>query len=470
MPLHRIQLRFVLMTALLTLSVYSQAAGTYMPPQSQIVSDLTLANNYFTNEWPNPGCTNCLPANHASCIWTRATYIEGALGLYGVNHDTNIYNYAVQWGAFTNWNLRYGDTDKLQDDQSVSAEYFELYQLDTNHPERITHAITNLNYLVGRTNEDYLYYVDSLHMVMPAFAKGFALTGNTNYSEKLYKYFHFAKSVIGISNGIYNPADGLWWRDTNYLKNYKASDGTTQKCYWSRGNGWAFVALARVLDVLPTNEVHFAEYLQTFQQMAAAIKGVQRADGFWNVNLGYANDYPGPESTGTASFTYGFAWGINHGYLDRNGYLPAVIAGWNALASGALHHTTNWDNGFLGYVQGTGAKPADSQPVTYTNAPNFDDFGLGLFLLAGSQIYPLSSTPGITLSSPTLANNTAQLNFTIITTQTNGALNLLETSQLDGNWTTNTTAALATNLPGMSYRFTTTNSASTRFYRVQLSP
>ena len=221
----------------------------------------------------------------------------------------------------------------------------------------------------------------------------------------MYSYFHFIKSVYGRSNGLYNATDHLWWRDTNFLANYTASDGTKQKCYWSRGNGWAFVALARTMDVLPTNDLHYAEYLQTFKDMAAAIKAVQRADGFWNVNLAYTNDYPGPESSGTACFTYGMAWGINHGYLDTNTYLPAVINGWNALAVGALHHSTGADNGFLGYEQGSGSKPSDGQPVTYTSVPNFDDFGLGLFLLAGSQIYQLSWPPGIVLAPPVLTGN-----------------------------------------------------------------
>ena len=47
-------------------------------------------------------------------------------------------------------------------------------------------------------------------------------------------------------------------------------------------------------------------------------------------------------------------------------------------------------NGFLGYVQGTGKQPKDSQPVTYDSEPDFDDFGLGCFLLAGSEVYQLS--------------------------------------------------------------------------------
>jgi hypothetical protein len=315
-------------------------------------------------------------------------------------------------------------------------------------------------------------------MSMPAFAKLSVLDSNvisglkTNYtySPQMYSYFHFIKNVYGRSNGLYSATDHLWWRDTNFLANYTASDGTKQKCYWSRGNGWAFVALARTMDVLPTNDLHYAEYLQTFQDMAVALKAVQRSDGFWNVNLAYTNDYPGPESSGTACFTYGLAWGINHGYLDSNTYLPTVINGWNVLAIGALHHSTGADNGFLGYEQSTGSKPADGQPVTYTSVPNFDDFGLGLFLLAGSQIYQLSSPPGILLATPVLTGKQVQLNFTVISSLTNAPLNLLQTSQLGTGWTTNTTATLTTNVSGISYCFTATNNATARFYRVQIGP
>jgi unsaturated rhamnogalacturonyl hydrolase len=47
------------------------------------------------------------------------------------------------------------------------------------------------------------------------------------------------------------------------------------------------------------------------------------------------------------------------------------------------------ENGFLGHVQGTGKQPSASQPVTYDSMPNFEDFGLGCFLLAGSEVYKL---------------------------------------------------------------------------------
>ncbi|MGD1088124.1 MAG: glycoside hydrolase family 88 protein [Verrucomicrobiota bacterium] len=461
------------------LFVSLNAMAGFMPPQSQILSDMVLANNYFTNEWPTAGCSSCLSGNDPTTIWTRGTYFEGDLALYRINHDTNIYNYAVQWGAFPNWSLRSGDTDTDPDDQCAGQEYIELYQFDTTQTNRLTHIVNNVNYWMSRNQGLSSWtYVDSIHMSMPAFAKLGVLNSNvlstlkTNYtySPQMYSYFHNIQSVYGRSNGLYNATDHLWWRDTNFLANYKASDGTKQKCYWSRGNGWAFVALARTMDVLPTNDLHYAEYLQTFQDMAAAIKAVQRSDGFWNVNLAYTNDYPGPESSGTACFTYGMAWGILHGYLDTNTYLPAVINGWNALAVGALHHSTGADNGFLGYEQGSGKQPSSAQPVTYTSVPDFDDFGLGLFLLAGSQIYQLSSPPGIVTATPVVTGNQVQLNFTVISSLTNATLNLLQTGQLGTGWTTNTTATLTTNVSGISYCFTDTNNAAARFYRVQIGP
>jgi rhamnogalacturonyl hydrolase YesR len=447
------------------------ALAGFMPPQEQILSDMMLANGYFMNEWgATPGCTSCLPGSHPSCIWTRGTYFEGALALYRINHDAAIYNYAVQWGTFTNWALRYGDTDTQPDSQCAAQDYIELYQFDPTQTNRLTHTVSNADFWVSGVTVSRWTYVDALHMSMPMLAKLTALNGNTSYPAKMYSYFNYTKSIIGPSNGLYNTTDHLWYRDTTFLANYKASDGTTQKCYWSRGNGWAFAALARTMDVLPTNDLHYTEYLQTFQQMAAAIKAVQRSDGFWNVNLAYTNDYPGPESSGTACFTYGMAWGINHGYLDTNTYLPTVINGWNALANGALHHSSGADNGFLGYVQGTGNQPSSGQPVTCNSVPDFDDFGLGLFLLAGNQVYQLSSSPGIVLSPPVLTNNQVQLNFTVISSLTNVQLNLLQTDQLGAGWITNRTATLTTNIAGISYRFTIPNNTSIRFYRIQAGP
>ncbi|MBR6191942.1 MAG: glycoside hydrolase family 88 protein, partial [Prevotella sp.] len=55
---------------------------------------------------------------------------------------------------------------------------------------------------------------------------------------------------------------------------------------------------------------------------------------------------------------------------------------WQAIAADCIHPT-----GFLGYVQGTGSQPADSQPVTYDGVPDFEDYGTGCFLLGATEYY-----------------------------------------------------------------------------------
>jgi hypothetical protein len=102
--------------------------------------------------------------------------------------------------------------------------------------------------------------------------------------------------------------------------------------------------------------------------------------------------------------------------------------------------------------------------------PTFTDFGLGLFLLAGTEIYPLSSSPGIIMSSPVLGGGQVQLDFTVISTLTNVTLNLLQCDTLGAGWTASPTATLTTNVAGYSYRFTTPFIPATRFYRVQAGP
>lgn len=78
------------------------------------------------------------------------------------------------------------------------------------------------------------------------------------------------------------------------------------------------------------------------------------------------------------------AWGVRNGLLDEATYMPVLLKAWQALTTEAIHK-----NGFIGYVQGTGKEPKDGQPVSYTSQPDFDDYGTGCVLLAGTEVYKL---------------------------------------------------------------------------------
>ncbi|MDX1935645.1 MAG: glycoside hydrolase family 88 protein, partial [Flavihumibacter sp.] len=148
--------------------------------------------------------------------------------------------------------------------------------------------------------------------------------------------------------------------------------------------GWVVAALAKTLEALPKTDPHYKEYLQDFKAMLSALPALQREDGYWNVSLHDASHFGGKEVSGTALFIYGMAWGINNKVVDRATYLPIIVKAWNAMCKEAVHK-----DGKLGYVQGTGKEPKDGQPVGFDKTPDFEDYGLGCFLLAGTEIYKM---------------------------------------------------------------------------------
>lgn len=217
---------------------------------------------------------------------------------------------------------------------------------------------------------------------MPIYAKLGKMTGDQRYFDKMWDMYCWSRNVCG-GKGLYNPKDGLWWRDADFVSPYKEPNG--EDCYWSRGNGWVYAALIRVLEEIPSTEKHRTDYINDFLSMSKALKKCQRNDGFWNVSLHDDNNFGGKESSGTSLFIYGLAWGVRNGLLDTNEYLPVVLKAWNAMVKDAVH-----PDGCLGFVQGTGKEPKDGQPVGYDKLPDFKDYGIGCFLLAGSEVYKLN--------------------------------------------------------------------------------
>jgi len=348
-----------------------------LPGKKQILKIMESANKYFMKKWPDTGKEIVTDRPRPSNIWTRGVYYEGLMALYRLSPKRQFYEYAVQWGQNHRWGLRDGVRTRNADNQCCGQTYIDLYLIDQK-PERIRDIKTSIDSMVADPRNDYWSWIDALQMAMPVFAKLGAVYRNTSYFEKMHALYMYTKTVHG-GNGLYNPADHLWWRDKDFVPPYREPNG--EDCYWSRGNGWVFAALTRVLDILPEDAPHRGEYLETYRDMADALAAVQRPDGYWNVSLHDSTHFGGKELTGTSLFTYGMAWGITHRFLDREKFLPVVAKAWNGLATHSVHK-----NGFLGFVQGTGKEPKDSQPVAADRIPNFEDFGLGCFLLAGSEM------------------------------------------------------------------------------------
>lgn len=131
------------------------------------------------------------------------------------------------------------------------------------------------------------------------------------------------------------------------------------------------------MENLPRDHQYRSYYESLYEELTLAIVELQKQDGAWPMSLLAGEKYAEPETSGTAFFTYGIAWGINSGLLDRNTYLPNVKKGWKVLSS-AVH-----PDGKFGWVQGVNEKP---DVVTKDDSQLF---GVGAFLLAGSAMYDL---------------------------------------------------------------------------------
>ncbi|WP_460686547.1 glycoside hydrolase family 88/105 protein [Niabella aquatica] len=351
-----------------------------LPSKKNILSVMRLTNQYFMNKWPDTGKPIVTNRERPSNIWTRGVYYEGLMALYSIDPQKRYYDYAVDWGEKHKWGLRNGITTKNADDQCCGQTYIDLYLIDKKE-ERIKDIKACMDNVIASDKDDDWSWIDAIQMAMPVFTKLGNLYNDTKYFDKMYAMYAYTKNKHG-NKGLYNPEDHLWWRDADFDPPYKEPNG--EDCYWSRGNGWVIAALVRVLDELPASDPHYAEYLQDFKDMCAALVKIQQPDGLWTVSLHDPNHYGGKEITGTALFTYGFAWGVRKGILDKKIYMPVLTKAWKAMVKDAVHK-----NGFLGYVQGTGKEPKDGQPVTYTSMPDFEDYGLGCFLLAGTEVYKL---------------------------------------------------------------------------------
>ena len=356
-----------------------------LPSRHEVMESALLASRHWIDGHPNPGDQD----------WDRSACFEGIIDLYGQVAEQELYDYAVAWAESNNWSLLGGPTTRLADHHAAGQVYLELYQCDPQ-PIRIAEIQASIDAMVASSEDDDWYWIDAIQMALPVFARFGELYGDDAYHLKGWDLFNHTYGTQGgqglyADNGNYTLGEYLWWRDQYFQPPRTSPNG--QQIFWSRGNGWVFAGLVRALQHMQPTDSHYADYVRVFQEMAASLVTRQQPCGFWPVNLDDPNHVGDvdpsfvdcPETSGTAFFTYGMAWGIRNGYLSAGEYGPTVVAAWDALVTQALDA-----NGRLGWCQPTGFEPESSQPFDqYRTA----DFGVGAFLLAASEVAQLACGP-----------------------------------------------------------------------------
>ena len=343
---------------------------------SSVKSVACLVNDYMMRLWPDPTVPTFARRERSSSLWTRAVYYEGLMALYEIDPKQRYLDYTDRWADYHKWTARGSVNDTDADNQCCQQTYIDRY-IQSGGKKDLSKVKENLDHQIATGRNNYWTWIDAIQMAMPLYAKYAKLTGERKYLDYAMSSYRWTRDTLAA--GLFNKKEGLWWRDKDYVPPYKEKDG--KNCYWSRGNGWVYAALLRVMETLPKNDKVYKELKKDFVLMSKALIKCQREDGFWNVSLVSPVTYGGPEMTGTALFLYGMAWGVNNGILPAKTYDEPMARAWKALAS-CVH-----DNGFIGYNQGTGKDPSAGQPVTFTSMPDFEDYGTGCFILGAVEYY-----------------------------------------------------------------------------------
>ena len=319
----------------------------------------------------------------ATPFWHVAAYHTGNMEAYRLTGDPRYLEYSEKWAEHNNWSgatsndrkewkYDYGETPQhvlFGDWQICFQTYADLYTLLPDD-RRIKRAREVMEYEMSTPQRDYWWWADGLYMVMPVMTKLYNITANPQYLDKLTEYFEYADSIM------YDPEQHLYYRDAKYVyPKHESVNG--KKDFWARGDGWVLAGLAKVLADMPKDYRNRPLFEKRYRELADAVVKSQQPEGYWTRSILDPEHAPGPETSGTAFFTYGLLWGINNGILKGEKYIRAAEKGWDYLSKTALQKS-----GDVGYVQPIGEKAIPGQVVDRNSTA---DFGTGAFLLAACE-------------------------------------------------------------------------------------
>jgi rhamnogalacturonyl hydrolase YesR len=317
--------------------------------------------------------------------WVRGAFFSGVMAAAEATGDPRYLEAAREISERNQWQP--GPRPRCADDHCIAQTYARIYLLepDERYIEAIVERFDGIiadrrpGPVVGWSGYeicDNWSWCDALFMAPPTMALIAQATGELRYLDLMNTMWWETYDYL------YDSEEHLWYRDGRYVIQADGSGARTPngyKVFWSRGNGWVFAGLAMVLAHMPADYPDRPRYEELFKEMAAALVAVQGEDGLWRSSLLDPDEFPIPESSGTGFFTFGLAWGVNSGLLDRGTYLPAVSKGWQGLI------WAQQPDGRIGWVQQIGYDP---RSVT---ADDSMEYGTGAFLLAGSEMLRLAA-------------------------------------------------------------------------------
>jgi rhamnogalacturonyl hydrolase YesR len=126
-----------------------------------------------------------------------------------------------------------------------------------------------------------------------------------------------AKQILNYTKYLWVPEKQL------YIHCYHTDTKEKGVAFWSRANGWVYMATADLLQKMPKNHPMRNKVIENFRMQTSGIARYQGKNGLWHQVLDKVDSYE--EITGTAMFTFGIARGVKNGWLHPDFIYVAEI-------------------------------------------------------------------------------------------------------------------------------------------------
>ena len=390
------KLLFIIYYLLFIISVPALPASASTAESGAVLDMIVKVNNYWqAHNTP-----------YVRSFWDHAAYHTGNMEAYRLTGRADWYAYTDKWCRHNEWkgaksndvrNWKYATYGEGQDfvlfgDWQICFQtYIDMYNL-VPAPYKVARAIEVMSHECSMEETHFWWWADALYMVMPVMTKMYKLTGEVKYLDKLTENFLWSDSLM------FDKEEQLYYRDAKYIYPKVKTACNDGKSFWARGDGWVLAGLAKVLADMPQDYKNRDIFVQRFRELAEGVARVQRPGGYWSRSMLCEDDAPGPETSGTAFFTYGMLWGVNNGYLDKATYAPVIEKAWKYLSETALQ-----PDGSIGFVQPIGEKPDPTKTVdAHSQAP----FGTGAWLLAACEMVRyIDSPPALPIREGAVTNS-----------------------------------------------------------------
>lgn len=281
------------------------------------------------------------------------------------------------------------ELDMLDDCGSFGSAMLEAYNhIQDERLKNISDIIANYIIHKQERKEDGAFYrrrignymentlwADDLYMSIPFLIRYYKLTGDEQYINEAVNQFLLFKKYLYIEDK----------KIMSHVYDFKYNVPTYVP--WGRGNGWVIFSLSELLEVLPSEHIHYKKIVEFFNQLSEGYRKLQGANGLWHQVLTDSDSYE--ETSCTAMFIYAFCRGLRNGWLSDKvkGYIEVCSKGIKGIIKNCIDQKGN----VYGVCQGSGYS---FTPLYYKEDLTWtlnDTHGIGIVLLAIAEYHELQN-------------------------------------------------------------------------------